>query len=249
LAQFTKETTQKQKNLLFRSESRFTDDTVLTVAIADAILNQRNYIDTLKQYYRQFPHAGYGGTFNAWAGSSSRKPYNSWGNGSAMRVSPVAYAFDDLNAVLQEAKFTPEVTHNHPEGIKGAQAVAAAIFWARTGYSKSEIRISVESMFGYDLSKSLDEIRPAYRFDVSCQGSVPQAITSFLEATDFEDAIRNAISIGGDSDTISCMAGSIAEAFYKGVPEPIAYEIMIRLDQRLYDVVKAFQTQYIACFK
>lgn len=230
---------------LFRPESRFTDDTVLTVAIAEALLHQGDYADTLRQYYQYFPHAGYGGTFEAWAGSSSREPYNSWGNGSAMRVSPIGYAFDNLEQVLQAAKRSAEVTHNHPEGIKGAQATAAAIFLARTGQSQAEIKTYIESTFGYDLSQTLDEIRPTYRFDVSCQGSVPQAITAFLESTDFEDAIRNAISLGGDSDTIACIAGSIAEAFYGGVPAVIAEEIMIRLDQRLVDVVEAFRTRYI----
>ena len=230
---------------LFRPESRFTDDTVLTVAIAEALLNQGNYTDILKQYYQYFPGAGYGGTFKAWAGSSNREPYNSWGNGSAMRVSPVGYAFNHLEQVLQEAKRSAEVTHNHPEGIKGAQATAAAIFLARTGQSQAEIKTYIESTFGYDLSQTLDDIRPTYRFDVSCQGSVPQAITAFLESTDFEDAIRNAISLGGDSDTIACIAGSIAEAFYGGVPAAIAEETMIRLDQRLIDVVEAFRTHYI----
>lgn len=229
---------------LFRSESRFTDDTVLTVAITDAILNQGDYTDTLKHYHQRFPGAGYGGTFNAWAGSSNREPYNSWGNGSAMRVSPVSYAFDNLEQVLQEAKRSAAVTHNHPEGIKGAQATAAAVFLARTGQSKPEIKTYIESTFAYDLSQTLDAIRPSYQFDVSCQGSVPQAITAFLESMDFEDAIRNAISLGGDSDTIACIAGSIAEAFYGGVPEAIAQETIIRLDQRLMDVVEAFATRY-----
>ena len=229
---------------LFRPESRFTDDTVLTVAIADAILNQVDYTASLKQYHQWFPNAGYGRTFKDWAGSSRREPYNSWGNGSAMRVSPVGYAFDNLEQVLQEAKHSAEVTHNHPEGIKGAQATAAAIFLARTEQSKSEIKTYIESMFAYDLSQELDAIRPAYRFDVSCQGSVPQAITAFLESTDFEDAIRNAISLGGDSDTIACIAGSIAEAFYGGVPDTITRETMARLDQRLIDVVEAFTTRY-----
>jgi len=229
---------------LFRSESRFTDDTVLTVAIADAILNQGDYTDALKHYHQRFPSAGYGGTFNAWAGSSNREPYNSWGNGSAMRVSPVGYAFDNLEQVLQEAKRSAEATHNHPEGIEGAQATAAAVFLARTGQSKLEIETYIESTFAYDLSQPLDVIRPSYRFDVSCQGSVPQAITAFLESTDFEDAIRNAISLGGDSDTIACIAGGIAEAFYGGVPEAIAQETIIRLDQRLMDVVEAFTTRY-----
>jgi ADP-ribosylglycohydrolase len=230
---------------LFRAESRFTDDTVLTVAIAEALLHQGDYTDTLRQYYQRFPHAGYGGTFKAWAGSSSREPYNSWGNGSAMRVSPISYAFDNLDHVLQAAKRSAEVTHNHPEGIKGAQATAAAIFLAKTDQSQAEIKTYIESTFGYDLSQTLDEMRPTYRFDVSCQGSVPQAITAFLESTNFEDAIRNAISLGGDSDTIACIAGSIAEAFYGGVPAAIAEEIMIRLDQQLVDVVEAFRTRYL----
>jgi ADP-ribosylglycohydrolase len=230
---------------LFRAESRFTDDTVLTVAIADALLHQGDYTDTLKHYHQRFPGAGYGGTFNAWAGSSNREPYNSWGNGSAMRVSSVGYAFNRLEQVLQEAKRSAEATHNHPEGIKGAQATAAAIFLARTGQSQGEIKTYIESTFSYDLSQTLDDIRPTYRFDVSCQGSVPQAITAFLESTDFEDAIRNAISLGGDSDTIACIAGSIAEAFYGGVPAAIAEETVIRLDQRLMDVVESFMTRYI----
>jgi ADP-ribosylglycohydrolase len=217
---------------------------VLTVAIADALLSQGDYTDDLKQYYQRYPHAGYGGTFKAWASSSSCEPYNSWGNGSAMRVSPVGYAFTELEAVLQAAKHTAEVTHNHPEGIKGAQAIAGAIFLARTGGSKSDIKTYIASTFGYDLSQSLDQIRPTYQFDVSCQGSVPQAMVAFLESTDFEDAIRNAISLGGDSDTIACIAGSIAEAFYQGVPETIAAEIKLRLDPPLFDVVELFRNRY-----
>jgi len=225
---------------LFSADSRFTDDTVLTVAVADVLLHQGNYTDTFKHYYQQFPHAGYGGTFKAWAGSSSREPYNSWGNGSAMRVSPISYAFDTLDQVLLEAKRSAEVTHNHPEGIKGAQATAAAIFLARTGSNQSEIKTYIESTFAYDLNQTLAEIRPTYHFDVSCQGSVPQAITAFLESTDFEDAIRNAISLGGDSDTIACISGSIAEAFYGGIPEAIANETIQRLDPQLVVVVEAF---------
>jgi len=152
---------------LFCAESRFTDDTVLTVAIADALLNQKDYTDTLKQYHQLFPRAGYGGTFDAWASSSDRAPYNSWGNGSAMRVSPVGYALNNLEQVLQEAERSAAVTHNHPEGIKGAQATAAAIFLARTGQDKADIKAYIESAFAYNLSQTLAEIRPTYRFDVS----------------------------------------------------------------------------------
>lgn len=230
---------------LFSPQSRFTDDTVLTVAIADALLHQRDYTSTLKQYYHSFPKAGYGGTFRTWATSQSCEPYNSWGNGSAMRVSPVAYAYHTLEAVLSEAKRSAAVTHNHPEGIKGAQATAAAIFLARKGQTQADIKTYIETAFAYDLSRSLAEIRPDYRFDVSCQGSVPQAIMAFLEAMDFEDALRNAISLGGDSDTIACIAGSIAEAFY-GVPEAIVLETKNRLPSQLLNIVETFTSQYIS---
>jgi ADP-ribosylglycohydrolase len=229
---------------LFQEECRFTDDTVLTVAVADVILNGNNYIDKFKWYYRCYPLAGYGGTFKTWAGSSNREPYNSWGNGSAMRVSPIGFAFDDLETVLQEAQRSAEVTHNHPEGIKGAQATASAIFLARTGHHKDAIKSYIESTFGYDLQQTLDQIRPTYRFDVSCQGSVPQAIIAFLESTDFEDAIRNAISLGGDSDTIACIAGGIAQAFYGGVPEEIVEWAFNRLDEHLSRVTQKFMLQY-----
>nr|WP_272819165.1 ADP-ribosylglycohydrolase family protein [Scytonema hofmannii] len=235
---------------LFKSECRFTDDTVLTVAVADTILNgdssvgSSRYIDKFKSYYRRYPLAGYGGTFKVWAGSSSREPYNSWGNGSAMRVSSIGFAFNDLDTVLQEAQHSAEVTHNHPEGIKGAQATATAIFQARMGYDKSSIKSYIETHFGYDLGQSLDQIRPNYRFDVSCQGSVPQAIIAFLESTDFEDAIRNAISIGGDSDTIACITGGIAQAFYGGVPKEISEWTFNRLDEHLRSVTQQFISQY-----
>lgn len=229
---------------LFRRGSHFTDDTVLTVAIADAILTNSSYTEKLKQYFRRHPTAGYGKSFMLWGLSPSTEPYNSWGNGSAMRVSPVGFAFNDLETVLLEAKKSAEVTHNHPEGIKGAQATAAAIFLARTGNSKPDIKSYIESQFAYDLSQTIDEIRPKYSFDVSCQGSVPQAIIAFLESTDFEDAIRNAISIGGDSDTIGCIAGGMAEAFYGGVPAPIAQEVWQRLDDSLREVTVKFRTHY-----
>lgn len=229
---------------LFDLNCQFTDDTVLTVAVADVILNGGTYTDRLKEYYRRYPKAGYGMKFMVWGSSSSNEPYNSWGNGSAMRVSPVGFAFNDLNSVLREAKRSAEVTHNHPEGIKGAQATAAAIFLARTGHEKCAIKSYIETTFGYDLGQTLEAIRPGYRFDVSCQGSVPQAILAFLESTDFEDAIRNAVSLGGDSDTIACITGGIAEAFYGGVPEPIASQALVRLDQFLSAVTREFRFKY-----
>ena len=225
---------------LFDERCRFTDDTVLTVAIADAILHQASYQDKLKEYFRRYPHAGYGGRFIHWAMSDSQAPYNSWGNGSAMRVSPVAYSCSTLEEVLAEARRTAVVTHSHFEGIKGAQATAASIFLARTGSDKEAILEYVQSTFDYDLTRSLDMIRPNYKFDVSCQGSVPEAIIAFLESDNFEDAIRKAISLGGDSDTIACIAGGIAEAYYGEVPEEIQDQAWEHLDNHLRDVVTRF---------
>ena len=231
---------------LFSESCRFTDDTVLTVALADNILSGTRYVQKLKAYYSYYPYAGYGETFSVWAASENIEPYNSWGNGSAMRVSPVGFAYDTLDEVLKRAKESAEVTHNHKEGIKGAQATASAIFLARSGKSRGEIKAYSEETFQYDLSQSLDEIRPHYQFDVSCQGSVPQAITAFLESNDYEDAVRKAISIGGDSDTIACITGGIAQAFYKGVPDHIKQKTFEILDERLKRVTDAFTKKY-AC--
>jgi len=230
---------------LFNPECRFTDDTVLTVAVADVLLNNGNYTEQFKNYCRRYPNAGYGANFGHWAMSDRTEPYNSWGNGSAMRVSAIGFAFNDLNSVLSEAKQSAEVTHNHPEGIKGAQATAIAIFLARTKKDKKLIKSYIENTFGYDLDFSLDQIRPNYDFDVSCQGSVPQAIVAFLESTDFEDAIRNAISIGGDSDTIACITGGIAQAFYEGVPNAIAQQALSILDEPLRQMIEAFNRKYL----
>lgn len=229
---------------LFRQDSRYTDDSVLSVAVAEAIMRRQPYAEHFKQYYHAYPNAGYGGMFIRWARSASREPYNSWGNGSAMRASPVGFAFDSLEEVLAEAQRSAEGTHNHPEGIKGAQATAAAVFLARTGSSKAAIRDAIRVTFGYDLRSTLDEIRPDYRFDASCQGTVPVALTAFLESTDFEDAVRKAVSIGGDSDTLACITGGIAHAFYGGVPEPIAREVFDRLDPALADVTREFCQSY-----
>lgn len=230
---------------LFASGCRFTDDTVLTIAVADALLNSGKYSQRLKDYCRSYPNAGYGASFYDWALSSKTEPYNSWGNGSAMRVSPIGFALEDLDSVLHEAKRSAEVTHNHPEGIKGAQATAAAIFLARTKRDKKYIKSYIEANFRYDLNFSLDKIRSNYKFDVSCQGSVPQAIVAFLESKNFEDAIRNAISIGGDSDTIACITGGIAQAFYGGVPEAIAQRTLSILDEPLRQVTEAFTNEYL----
>jgi ADP-ribosylglycohydrolase len=181
---------------LFTPQSTPTDDTVLTAAVADCILHGKEYAATFKEYGRRYPYAGYGAMFHRWLGSGNLAPYNSFGNGSAMRVSPVGFAFSNLDIVLQEARKSAAVTHNHPEGIKGAQVIAASIFLAKSGQSKKQIREYAEESFSYDLHQTLDEIRPWYRFDETCQGSVPQAIIAFLESTDYEDAVRKAVIPG-----------------------------------------------------
>jgi ADP-ribosylglycohydrolase len=229
---------------LFVPESTFTDDTVLTIAVAETLLRPRDYVDAFHDYFHAYPNAGYGGTFFRWCTYKQREPYQSWGNGSAMRVSPVAYAYDTLEDVLEGAKRSAEVTHNHEHGIRGAQATAASIFLARTGNSKARIRQYIEKTFGYALQETLTQIRPTYEFDVSCQGSVPQSIIAFLESTSYEDAIRNAISLGGDADTMACIAGGIAEAFYGGVPENIRVRTLGLLDERLCGVIEEFAERF-----
>lgn len=227
-------------------ECRFTDDTVLTIAVADTLLGTGTYEENLRKYALLYPFAGYGGTFRKWMSGLLTGPYNSWGNGSAMRVSPVGYAFHTEAETLAEAARSAEVTHNHPEGIKGAQAIALCVFMARQGQSKEQIREAVSERFGYDLDRRIDDIRDAYAFDVSCQGSVPEAILAFLEAADFEDTIRTAVSIGGDSDTIACMAGAIAEAYYGGVPAELEVAAFKRLPASFLDVVAAFENRFQA---
>ena len=230
---------------LFTEKSRFTDDTVLTVAIADCVLNKKDYVKTLKEYGRKYPHAGYGGWFNAWLYAEPSPPYNSYGNGSAMRVSPIGFAFDDLDTVMKEAKKSAEVTHNHPEGIKGAQATAVAIFLSKSGESKNSIKSRIIKMFKYNLDQKLDDIRPTYEFNETCQGSVPQAIISFLESEDYEDAVRKAISLGGDSDTLGCITGGIAQAYYKKIPKRIKDKASKLLDKDLLSIVDTFTEKYI----
>lgn len=229
---------------LFTSASTFTDDTVLTVAVADALLSGGDFVDAYHEFFHRYPDAGFGGRFSRWASARERYPYNSWGNGSAMRVSPVGFAAGSLDEALTLARQSAEVTHDHPEGIKGAQAVAAVIFMASTGADKAGIRTEVEGRFGYDLSLSLDEIRPGYRFDVSCQGSVPQAIIAFLGSDSIEGAIRNAISLGGDADTQACMAGGMAEAFHGGLPAELRATVLARLPSDLRLVVETFRARH-----
>lgn len=228
---------------LFNSRSRFTDDTVLTIATIDSIINGKAFVESYKYWFSKYPHAGWGRSFKSWAMSEDMRPYHSYGNGSAMRVSPVGFFYNSLDEVLLKAEESAAVTHNHPEGIKGAKAIAASIFLARNGSGKEEIKEYVEKNFGYDLDESIDSVRSWYRFDVSCQGSVPQAIISFLDSDSYEDTIRNAISIGGDSDTIACIAGGIAEAYYKGIPEDIARRAMERLPEEMRDLLEIFYTR------
>lgn len=229
---------------LFSISSRFTDDTVLTVAVAHAILEGRDYAHALRKFGRRYPNAGYGSSFIQWLQRQDLGPYDSWGNGAAMRVSPVGFAFDNIDQVLHEARRSAAVSHSHSEGIKGAQATALAILLARQGESKDAICSEISDRFGYSLDRSLDEIRPDYRFDVSCQGSVPESIIAFLESHDLEDAIRKAISLGGDSDTMACIAGGIAEAYYKEVPAAIQTGVFERLPYDLAQIVKRFYRVY-----
>jgi len=248
----------------FSRKSFFTDDTVLTIATAYSLLQayslvqvsdnslvqvsdlnqQADYVTAFKYFGRKYPNAGYGGSFYNWLFSESNAPYNSWGNGSAMRVSPVGFAFDSVNDVLQEAKKNAEVTHNHPEGIKGAQATALAIFMARTGRSKEDIKQEITERFNYNLNRKSDDIRKKYSFKVSCQESVPESIISFLESEDFEDALRNAVSLGGDADTMACIAGGIAQAFYKKIPEKTVLEAKSRLPEEFIEIIEKFNKKF-----
>jgi len=226
---------------LFNPNCDFTDDTVLTIAVADAIMNNKDFGKTIWEYGNKYPHRGYGGNFRKWLKTTNPQPYNSYGNGSAMRVSPVGFAYNDIETVLQKAEQTAIVSHNHPEGIKGAQAIAAAIFMARKGESKDEIRQYISSKFHYNLDFTIEQIRPTYHFKVTCQGSVPQSIVAFLESTDFENAIRLAISIGGDSDTIACIVGGIAAAFYKEIPEEIEKFVLSKLPDEFVEIINNFE--------
>lgn len=235
---------------LFTKACRPTDDSIMTLAIAKAILScggdfsevGKEAIASMRELGNCYPNAGYGGTFIRWLAHPDPRPYNSWGNGAAMRVSPCAYAADTLEEALAIARAVTEVTHNHPEGIKGAEATTAAIFLALHGSSMEEIRTHIHENY-YPMNFTLDEIRPTYEFDVSCQGSVPHAIEAFLESTGFEDAIRNAVSIGGDSDTIAAITGGIAGAYY-GVPSQLRSRAIQFLGERMLDILYRFEDAY-----
>lgn len=230
---------------LFTDKCFFTDDTVMTLAVADALLNggtTADFASSMKRLGELYPDSGYGSKFYSWLFSDDKQPYNSWGNGSAMRVAPCAWYAQSLVEAEVLAERSASVTHNHPEGIKGAQATAAAIFLAREGKSKAEIKEYIEGRFGYDLSRTLDEIRPVYKFNESCQETVPEAIIAFLESSDFEDAIRNAISLGGDSDTLAAITGGIAEAAY-GIPTEIKLRALSYLDTALLEVYNRWKKE------
>jgi ADP-ribosylglycohydrolase len=222
----------------------FTDDTVLTVAVANAIIRCNDYRAAIKCFARNFPNLPYGASFWHWIWDTKSIPYYSYGNGSAMRVSPVGFAFDSIDTVMQHAKRSAEVSHNHPEGIKGAQATALAVFLARKGEDKPAIRRQIETRFGYHLDCSVDELRSDYCFDVTCQGSVPESIIAFLDARDYVTAVKNAISLGGDADTMACIAGGIAQAFYKLIPDDLVMQVRQRLPRALLAVVDQFNDTF-----
>lgn len=229
---------------LFGPESEFTDDSVLTVATAEAILTDGDYRRAALDFGRRYPNAGYGGFFTGWLHARDPKPYGSYGNGSAMRVSPVGFAFDTVEEVLREAKRSAEFTHDHPEGIKGAQAAALAVFLARTEWDMDLIRSEVAGRFDYDLNRKVEDIRPGYAHDESCQRTVPEAIIAFLDSSSYEDAVRNAVSLGGDSDTLACISGGIAEAYYGPPPPEIRAKVREILPADLWDVTERFCGRY-----
>jgi ADP-ribosylglycohydrolase family protein len=236
----------KQKNFpLFTPMSRFTDDTVMTLAVAKWLTEDKEHskeglVQRMQSLGKRYPNAGYGGGFKRWLNDCHPKPYNSYGNGSAMRVSPIAFYAQSLEETLRLATISAEVTHNHPEGIKGAKAIAAATYLARTGATKAEIKAYIEEDYKYNLNQQLDNIWPALTTDLTCQKTVPAAILAFLKGEDFEDVIRIAVSLGGDSDTIAAMAGSIAQAFY-GLPQRLATYCYALLTPYLRTILNKFE--------
>ena len=241
---------------LIDERMEYTDDSIMTIAVADWLLQPTDagyptnrLIFSMRKWGNEYryPMGGYGGTFTTWLYSEDMEPYNSWGNGSAMRVSAVGFAFDTIEQTLHAAKVSAEVTHNHPEGIKGAQATAAAIFLARIGSSKEEIREYITKTFGYDLSKTCDDIREAYRFEASCQETVPQSLIAFFDSKDYEDAIRLTVSLGGDADTMGAITGAVAIAYYKEMPDEIYDFTMSKLPEDLKAIVMEFEKKYTPC--
>ena len=236
---------------MFSRYTQFTDDTVMTIAVADGLMDVpveaedtmicHRIVQSMRKWGRKYPDAGYGGMFSGWLEMENPQAYGSYGNGSAMRVSSAGWLYDSIRETRRIARLTAQVTHNHPEGIKGAEAAASAIFLARAGNGKEDIRRYISIEFGYDLSRTCDDIRPTYYHVESCQKTVPEAVTAFLEGNDFEDVIRTAVSLGGDADTLTCIAGGIAEAFY-GVPEEMKTECRRRLPEDMIGVLDRFDS-------
>lgn len=229
---------------ILTERSKFTDDTVMTIATARALLTNTGYAENYRNLGREYPASGYGSMFNKWLFSDTMGSYESYGNGSAMRVSPIGWAFEEIDDVLREAEKSAAVSHNHPEGIKGAQAAALAVLLARKRLTKEAIRAEITERFGYDLSRSCETIRPTYSFDETCQGTVPEAIIAFLDSDSFESAIRLAVSLGGDSDTLAAITGSIAQAFYREIPREIAFQVLCTLPKEFLRTIKEFQIRY-----
>ncbi len=235
---------------LFSRGTQFTDDSVITIAVTDALINvkdgaddkeiKRALVDSMQKWGHRYPNAGYGCMFYEWLRTRNPKPYGSFGNGSAMRVSAAGWIYDTLEETRRIARLTAEVTHNHPEGVKGAEAIASAIFMARMGRSKDEIKAFIVREFGYDLTRTCDEIRPGYHHIETCQQTVPEALTAFFEGEDFEDVVRTAVSLGGDCDTLTCIACSVAEAFY-GIPGFMREECLKRLPEDMAGVIEEFE--------
>lgn len=226
----------------FSPNCRFTDDSVMSIAVAEALMNGASMAASLRKYGRLYPSAGYGGRFRKWLLDDNAEDYGSFGNGSAMRASAAGWIASTLEEALELARQSAVPTHGHPEGIRGAQVVAGCVWLLRNGADKQEIRTWVSSQ-GYALNFTIDEIRPTYKFDVTCQGSVPQAIETFLEASDFESAVRLGISIGGDSDTIASIAGALAEAHW-GIPEHLVEYVVSHMPENLYTPLAAFEAKY-----
>ena len=235
---------------MFNPRVHYTDDSAMTLAIAKAVMKagvdadeatmKREFVSCMKYIGNRYALGHYGGMFSQWLAVSNPQPYGSWGNGSAMRVSSIGWFFDSLERTREVARWSAEVSHNHPEGIKGAESVASAIYMLRTGSSKEEVKAYIEKEFGYDFSRSLDEIRPGYHHVESCQETVPEAFTAFFEGNDFEDVIRCAVSLGGDCDTLTCIAGGMAESFYD-VPDEFKAECEKRLPEEFLQILKNFR--------
>lgn len=226
------------------NSSDFTSDSVLTIAVMDSFLNGRDYSQSLKIYGRKYPGKKYGTTFSRWLRQDNAKPYFSWNNGAALRVSPVGFAARTISEAFDESFKCAEVSHNHPDGIKGAQAIALTVFLAKNGRTKEEIRNFIERTFGYNLQRKIEEIRPDYYYDQSAEGSVPEAVIAFLESSDYESAVRLAVSLGGNSSSLACITGGIAQAFYKDIPVYITKPVIEKLSPELFDIINEFSERY-----